>query len=96
MAAEVTFTVLSKTEVLIVDSVEHDFLSFGDKPMMNFTFREAFKEKIFVFSKVKPPRAYKKHETCSPKKVINNFSISSSDQIIFFSNHQKQKRKIMN
>ena len=36
---EVTFTLLSKTEILIVDTVEHEFLSSGDKPMLLFTLR---------------------------------------------------------
>ena len=85
MAAEVTFTVLSKTEVLIVDSVEHDFLSFGDKPMMNFTFREAFKEKIFLFSKVKPPRAYKNMKFVLQKRSLTIFSCEDAAQQVLMS-----------
>ena len=38
---EVPFTLLSKTEILIVDTVEHEFMNSGDKPMLHFTFREA-------------------------------------------------------
>ena len=38
---EVTFTLLGKTEILLVDTVEHEFLSSGDKPMLLFTLRLA-------------------------------------------------------
>ena len=38
---EVTFTLLSKTEILLVDTVEHEFLSSGDKPMLLFSLRLA-------------------------------------------------------
>ena len=38
---EVVVNVLNKTEVLIVDTVEHEFQSSGDNPMLLFTLRLA-------------------------------------------------------
>ena len=38
---EVLLTLLSKTEILVVDTFEHEFLSSGDQPMLLFTFRLA-------------------------------------------------------
>ena len=44
---EVAFSLLNKTEILIVDTVEHEFLNSGDKPMLHFTFREALNKNLF-------------------------------------------------
>ena len=38
---EVLLTLSSKTEILVLDRVEHEFLSSGDQPMLLFTFRLA-------------------------------------------------------
>ena len=38
---EVLLTLFSKTEILVLDTVEHEFLSSGDQPMLLFTFRLA-------------------------------------------------------
>ena len=38
---EVLLTLLSETEILVLDTVEHEFLSSGDQPMLLFTFRLA-------------------------------------------------------
>ena len=46
---EVAFTLFSKTEILIVDTLEHEFLSSGDNSMLHFTFRKAF-NKTFLSS----------------------------------------------